>query len=165
MRIVLDTNTVLSGWLWGGMPKQLIQLGVADHIRLFTSNAMLDELADVSQRDKFAPLFASKGKTPTSLMQRYMQTAKSVIPVPIGRTVRDPDDDMVIGTALAAQADMIVSGDKDLLVLHPHQGILIFNARAALKHVEAHLGEQSKSIRKDIHEDWAQSDYHTALAY
>lgn len=34
-------------------------------------------------------------------------------------TVRDIDDDVVIATALAAQADIIASGDKDLLVLHP----------------------------------------------
>ena len=165
MRIVLDTNTVLSGWVWGGLPFRLLELGVAGHIRLFTSDAMLKELANVSQRDKFTALLTSQGKTPAGLMQRYMRSAESVIPIPIGRIVRDPNDDMVIATALAAQADMIVSGDKDLLVLHPHQGILIFNARAALQHVEAHLGERSKSIRKDIHEDWAQSDYHTALVY
>ena len=48
-------------------------------------------------------------------------------------------------------------------MLHPHQGILIFNARAAWEHVKAHIGEKSKSIRKDIHEDWAQSDYSTVL--
>ena len=159
MRIVLDTNTVLSGLLWGGMPYLLLDLGMAGNIDLFTSRALLNELSNALRKDKFTALIASRGTTPIDLMQDYRETAESVIPIPIERTVRDPDDDVVIGTALAAQADMIVSGDKDLLVLHPHQGILIFNARAALQHVEAHLGEQSKSIRKDIHEDWVQIDY------
>jgi len=62
--------------------------------------------------------------------------AKLVKPQPIERTVRDVDDDAVVATALAAQADVIATGDSDLLVLHPWQGIQILNATDALQHIQ-----------------------------
>jgi len=59
-----------------------------------------------------------------------------VKPQPIERTVRDVDDDAVIATALAAKADVIATGDSDLLVLHPCQEIQILNAADALQLVQ-----------------------------
>ncbi len=47
----------------------------------------------------------------------------------------DADDDAVIATALVAKAGIIATGDNDLLVLHPWQGIRILNAAGALQHV------------------------------
>jgi predicted nucleic acid-binding protein len=58
-----------------------------------------------------------------------------VRPVPIPRIARDPDDDVVIGTALAAQADAIVSGDRDLLDLQQHQGIVMLTAAQTLARI------------------------------
>ena len=153
MRVVLDTNTVLSGSLWSGVPSQLLDLGREGTIRLFTSDALLKELDKILLRDKFTAIIASKKITPALAMEEYEEITESVIPIPIERTVRDIDDDVVIGTALAAHADLIVSGDKDLLALHPHQGILILNAREALQHAEAHMREQSGTTRKDIREE------------
>ena len=50
---------------------------------------------------------------------------------PLERTApNDADDDAVIATALAAQADAIATGESDLLALHPRRGIWIFNADA-----------------------------------
>ena len=69
------------------------------------------------------------------LMQHYGMLAKLVKPQTIERTVRDADDDVVIATALAAHADIIVTGDNDLLVLHPYQDIQILNAADALNTV------------------------------
>ena len=69
-------------------------------------------------------------------MQRYGMLAKLVKPQPVERTVRDIDDDAVVGTARAAKADVIATGDSDLLVLHPWQGIRILNAADALQHVQ-----------------------------
>lgn len=95
-------------------------------------------------RDKFAALLASQEITPAFLMQRYGMLARLVKPQPIERTVpNDADDDAVIATALAAQADVIATGDSDLLVLHPHQGIQILNAADALQHVLNRIGTSS----------------------
>ena len=135
MRLVLDTNIIVSGLSWGGVPSQLLDLGRDGRVTFFTSSVLLDELADVLERDKFAALLVSQDITPAFLMQRYGILAKLVTPQPIERTVRDVDDDAVIATALAAQADVIATGDSDLLVLHPWQGIQILNAADALQHV------------------------------
>ena len=154
VRVVLDTNTVVSGSLWGGVPSQLLALGREGRISLFTSDALRNELSNVVGRGKFVALLAERGKTSNLVVEDYMRNAELVTPRPMERTVRDVDDDVVIGTALAAQADLIVSGDKDLLVLHPYQGILILNARAALQHMQAHITEQSRFTRKDIQEEF-----------
>jgi len=53
-----------------------------------------------------------------------------VLPTPLGQRVcRDPDDDTVLGTAIAAHTDCIVTGDEDLLVLHEFQSIPILRPR------------------------------------
>lgn len=137
MRLVLDTNIVISSLLWGGIPRQLLELGRDNQVTLFTSSPLLDELADVLGREKFKMLLASQDITPAFLMQRYGLLARLVTPQPIKRTVRDRDDDVVIATALAAKADVIATGDNDLLVLHPYHGIRILNAGDALRHVQA----------------------------
>lgn len=133
MRLVLDTNIVVSGLIWGGVPRRLLDLARDEQATLFTSSVLLDELADVLSRDKFASLLASQGITPAFLMQRYGMLAKLVTPQPIERTVRDPDDDAVIATAVAAHADAIVSGDDDLLDLNEHQGVCIVTAAQAVR--------------------------------
>jgi predicted nucleic acid-binding protein len=53
-RLVLDTNTVVSGLLWDNTPSQLIAAGLQGRVELFTSQALLLELEDVLQREKFA---------------------------------------------------------------------------------------------------------------
>jgi uncharacterized protein len=132
VRLVLDTNIVVSALVWGGTPRQLLDLARENRVSLFTSTVLLEELADVLNRGKFAAMLASRDITPEFLMQRYGMLAKLVKPQPIARTVRDADDDAVIACALAAQANIIVSGDNDLLVLHPFGDIQILNAATAL---------------------------------
>ncbi len=136
MRLVLDTNIVVSGLIWGGVPRRLLDLGRDDQATLFTSSRLLKELLDVLQRDKFAAKLASRRITSDPLMQRYGALTKLVALQPLERIVpSDADDDAVIATALAAQADIIATGDNDLLMLHPWRGIQILNAADALRHV------------------------------
>jgi len=111
-------------------------MGRHNQAMFFSSSLLLKELADVLGRDKFAGLLAAQDITPTFLMQHYGMLTNLVKPQPIDRTVRDIDDDAVIATALAAQANIIVTGDSDLLVLHPWQGIQILNAADALQQAQ-----------------------------
>lgn len=134
MRLVLDTNVVASALLWGGIPRELLQAARQRRIALFTSAPLLAELADVLGRRKFAQKVTASGFTAEQLVERYALQAAPVHPEPIPRTVRDPDDDAVLATALAARADVIATGDKDLRVLHPWRGISILNAGEALRH-------------------------------
>lgn len=135
VRLVLDTNVVISGLIWGGVPRHLLDLSREGHAILFTSSVLLYELGEVLTRDKFKAMLASQGTTPTFLMQHYGMLAKLVTPQSIERTVRDIDDDAVIATAQAAQADIIVTGDNDLLVLHSCQNIQILNPTDALNRI------------------------------
>lgn len=136
MRLVLDTNIVVSGLIWDGVPRQLLDLGRNGQVIFLTSGVLLDELADVLGRAKFATTLASRQISPAFLMQRYGMLARLVNPQAIERTVlNDADDDHVIAAALAAGADLIVSGDRDLLVLHPWRGIQILKAAEALQFV------------------------------
>lgn len=134
VRFVLDTNVVISGFIWGGIPRQILELAREDQVSLFTSSVLLDEFADVLSRGKLASMLASRNITPEFLMQRYGMLATVVKTQPIERTVpNDADDDAVIACALAAQAIIIVTGDSDLLMLHPFQNIQILKAADTLE--------------------------------
>jgi len=134
VRLVLDTNTVISALLWRGTPHDLVSAVRARPVALFTSPVLLAELADVLMRGKLAPAVAAAGLTPDQLMQHYRQITTVIHPAPIPPTIlTDPDDDHVLACALSAQADLIVSGDHDLLELNEHQGVRIVTATQALR--------------------------------
>lgn len=63
MRLALDTNSVLSGLLWGGTPGRLIDAAEAGHVELASSAALLADLQGVLSREKFARQLAKRGLT------------------------------------------------------------------------------------------------------
>ena len=134
MRVVLDTNIVVSGLLWRGTPRDVLDVARRKLITIFTSTVLLDELADVFSPPHLAPVIAANSTSPTFLMQRYAMLAQLVVPAEIGRVVeRDIDDDAVIARcALGAGAELIVSGDPHLLNLKTYQGIRIVPPAEAL---------------------------------
>ena len=134
MRLVLDTNTVVSALLWRGTPHDLVNTARARPIALFTSPILLAELEDVLTRKKMAKAVATSGISPDQLMQRYRRLVTVIHPAPIPPTVlTDPDDDHVLACALAAKADLIVSGDRDLLTLKSFREIPIVTAAEAVR--------------------------------
>ena len=136
MRLVLDTNVVASAILWGGTPRSLLQAAREKRIELFTSTAMLAELTDILGRRKFAMKIAAAQLTIDQLVDGYAQLAALVRPVATPRIAPDPDDDVVIGTALAARAKCIVTGDKRLASVVRHQGVRLVSVAQALEDVE-----------------------------
>ena len=105
MRIVVDTNTAISGLLWSGQPRQIIDLVRARTHSLCVSMALLAELAEVIARPKFAQRIQAAGLSAAALVQDYTRMAEIVEPAPLVQPVsRDPDDDVVLATALAARA-------------------------------------------------------------
>lgn len=134
MRLVLDTNIVASGLLWNGTPAQLIDSAQANEIELFTSRVLLAELARVLQRAKFTKAIAASGLPFDELVLGYAELATLITPAPIPATVpNDPDDDHVLACAIAAEAELIVSGDNDLLTLKMFREIPIVTAAQALR--------------------------------
>ena len=82
-----------------------------------------------------------KAARPCSVMQN--QVTPSPKPRPRFRRAfqaPDPDDDMVLATAIAAQADVLISGDDDLLCLKSHQGIRILSPRRFLELLDGRRG-------------------------
>jgi len=138
MRIVADTNTVVSGLLWQGMPRRLIDRARQQAFMLCTSPILIAELANVLGRRKFERRQHDAGLTAEALVQDYARLAEVVESAPLPQPVsRDPDDDQVLACAIAAHANLIVSGDDDLLSLGSHQGILILTAGQAVERISS----------------------------
>lgn len=132
MRLVLDTNVVASALFWEGSPRRLFQLGRTETVKLFTSVPLLVELTGILSRPKFAKKIAASGFVVDELVDFYSELAAVVRPVPLTRRAPDPDDDVVIGTALAAKADFLVTGDRALLSLAEFEGGRIVSVNHAL---------------------------------
>ena len=137
MRFVADTNTIVSALLWRGSPHRLIAAMDDYPIDFYTSRVLLAELADVLPRRKLAKAIRATGKTPAQLIAEYEGFVTVVMPASIRRTVlNDADDDAVLACALAANADLIVSGDAHLLNLKRYHGMRIVSAAEALAIVQ-----------------------------
>lgn len=136
MRLVLDTNTALSALLWGGTPGRLIEAAEVGRIELASSAALLAELQGVLAREKFAKQLARRGLTVGDVFDGYATLVLIVTPAVIAPTViSDPADDQVLAAALAAQADLIVSGDTHLLDLKSFMGISTVSAAMAVERI------------------------------
>ncbi len=134
MRLVLDTNTVVSGLVWGGVPGQLIDSAVASTVHLIASLPLLDELQAVLFRKKFAGQFAAQETNAGTLFEGYASLVQLVVPAEIGPVIlADPDDDIVVATAVAGDADAIVSGDSHLLAIGEYRGIPIITPATAVR--------------------------------
>ena len=136
MRVVADTNTIVSGLLWTGAPRSILAAARSGVLDLYTSADILIELEDVLERPKFARRFASAGLTPRDLAFRYAIAAFFVEPTATDAVVlADPSDDAIIACAIAARADVIVSGDKHLLDLQQYQNIPILTAAELVQRI------------------------------
>lgn len=139
MRLVVDTNVVVSALLWQGMPGRLLEMAGEKQVQLFTSRVLLDELADVLDRKKLARGVAATGLTVPQMLAAYRKVITLVTARQLPQQVSpDADDDAVLATAQAAKADLIVSGDrKHLLILKHFAGIPIVTAAQAVAMTEA----------------------------
>ncbi len=133
MRIVADTNTVVSGLLWSGPPQQLINAAREKRITLYSSLALAAEFAEVIGREQFARRIRAAKLSAAELVADYARLANLVVPADINPTVAgDPDDDQILACALAANVDAVVSGDKRLRNLKTYQGIRVISATEVL---------------------------------
>ena len=137
MRLVLDTNVVASALLWNGPPRQLLRTGRGGEVTFFSSAPLLAELTDILSRPKFDRKIAASLLSVDQLVDLYAELVALVRPTPVPRLAPDPDDDVVIGTALAAKADFVVTGDRALLSVREYEGGRIVSVSEALDAVVA----------------------------
>lgn len=135
MRIVLDTNVVVSALLWRGTPYALLgAIRQQPSAQLFTSAALLEELAEVLTRPAAAKRLMLIGRSAQQVLTDYIEAIDLVSPVSTPPVIpADADDDHVIAAAVAAQADLLVSGDRHLLTIISHQGIRIVTPAEAIR--------------------------------
>jgi uncharacterized protein len=134
VRLVVDTNLIISAFLWKGVPGKLIEMAGEQQAQFYTSSVLLDELAESLQYKKFAKQLLKTELSITQLVAAYKTLATQVKARPLENPVSiDPDDDAVLAAAKAARADLIVSGDrKHLLILKNFEGIPIVTAAQAI---------------------------------
>ena len=133
LRLVLDTNVVISAFLWGGRPLELVRASASGEAEFFTSEALIAELTASLSKPRLARQLQASGFTAAEHVANYQLITTAVEPAILPAAVsRDPDDDIVLACALAAAADAVVSGDDDLLVLQSYAGISILNVGEAL---------------------------------
>lgn len=134
MRAVLDTNVVVSALLWGGTPERLIQAAIDGALELATSPALIEELREVLARPPLASRLTQERMRAEQAVSLYARLATQVSPLAIEKIVTaDPDDDEVLACAIAARADLVVSGDRHLTALKTHRGIRILTPALALE--------------------------------
>lgn len=125
MRVVADTNILVSALLFGGLPAAFLDLAFAGNFQLVTSPTLLDEL-DEKLRLKFglSPHDADR------IRLRLESSADVVSTTPTLSVIKnDPDDDRVLECAIVGRANTIVSGDRHLLNLTSYEEISIVTVR------------------------------------
>ncbi len=133
VRILLDTNIIVAGFISSnGPPARLIRAWLDRQYELVTSDAQIEELARVLQYPKLRAIV-----DPVPVQDFWDNIEVMAIladDLPDNRDSPDPDDNLILATAIAGEADYVVSGDKSgMLDLGDIQGIPILRARDALK--------------------------------
>lgn len=128
MRFVFDTNILISASLLpDSLPASVLKQGENKGLVLYSEDT-LAELFSVLQRPKFKKYIDDE-----TLAELLAQIQQNWINIPILQTVqvcRDPKDNKFLDLALNGEADYLITGDDDLLELHPFQGISILTPRA-----------------------------------
>jgi len=136
VRIVLDTNVLVSALITKGTPPDLLyQAWEAGSVQLVTSRAQLAELERVLAYEKLRPLIARDEAE--ALLETIDAAALVVAELPEVDLSPDSDDDVILATAIAGEADLLVTGDRSgLLALRSVRGIPIVRPREAVERIE-----------------------------
>lgn len=127
MKVVLDTNVLMSGIFFSGPPAQILEAWRAREIQLVLSSQIADEYVRVSG------LLAGRfpGVEANPILTMIVSHSETVEPPPLPHQVcEDPADDKFLACAAASRTKIIVSGDKHLLKLSGYRGIAILTPRA-----------------------------------
>jgi putative PIN family toxin of toxin-antitoxin system len=132
VRVVLDTNVLVSAIIADGKSRELLRKGIAKKFSIVTSDLIVKELASVLRRPKF--------KTSQDEIHRIILALIRVAEVVSVKSKfeavkEDPKDDMIIETAYDGNADIIVTGDRHLLALEKFRGIKITTVEKMLESI------------------------------
>ena len=126
--VVLDTNVYVSGLVFGGLSRTILQLAERQAFQLAVSGPIQKELNRV-----LVEKFNWSDKQVISVCQPLWDIAQFVSPISSVDASDDPDDNRILECALEAQAQAIVTGDNHLLHLKRFQDIPIITPRQFLE--------------------------------
>ena len=131
MIVVLDSGVWISAFHFGGVPRQALGFA-ATRCSIALSQPIRDEIDRILQK-KFRWSKQSINDVFGAFASRVMTVDT---PGALHGVCRDPNDDMVVECAVVASAELIVSGDKDLLSMKRYKSIRIVSARAFLRAID-----------------------------
>ena len=130
VRVVIDTGVAVSAVLLPrSVPRQAFDLAVSRG-RLLVSAATIAELEEVLRRPKFEKYVREEERL--EFLAALLRAAEAVQVTALVTECRDPKDNKLLELAISGRATHVVSGDADLLVLHPFRGIAIVTPQAFL---------------------------------
>lgn len=134
LRFVLDTNVLVSAALTpSGKPRQLFEFAARQGLFLFSEETYA-ELVDVLYRPRLQR-YLSENKV-EGFLERVVSVTSRIVPLERIVACRDPKDDKFLEAAVSGKADYLVTGDQDLIVLHPFRGIPILTPGDFLETIE-----------------------------
>lgn len=122
-RLVFDTNTLISGLLLpDSQPALAVKKGLHEG-KIIVSGSTLNELAEVISRAKFNRYVSLENRK--EYFRYFGRVVEKIEVIRKIKSCRDPKDNKFLEVAINGQAKIIITGDKDLLILHPYQSIQI----------------------------------------
>ena len=130
LRAVMDTNVLVSGVLWRGVPFELLRWAEKNSLVIYTSLEILAEVHRVLHYPKFQQYIDNQQTSPGEL---FAKIASLCTIIQVDQVVKgvcsDADDEKFLSCALAANVEVLVSGDRHLLNLVQYQSVRILTAR------------------------------------
>ena len=125
MKIVLDANVIIAGFAARGLCESILEVCLSEHAIVFSDDLLDEILRNLRLKIKLPENIVD------NISEFLREHANFSIPIPLAADVcRDPDDIKILGLAVASNADYIVTGDNDLLVLKSFQNIPILTPRS-----------------------------------
>ena len=134
MRVVVDTNILVRALIepQGTVGPVLVRLRLG-HYTLLYAQSLLEELVDVFGRPRLGDKYGLSDEDIKTTLGLILLRGEEVVPQRCVRVCRDLKDDKFLEVALDGRADVLVSGDEDLLILDPFEGLPIRPPRAFLE--------------------------------
>lgn len=132
LRVTPDVNILVSGTLFrGGASGEILAAWQEERLALVTCETIVAQYEDVLRSPRIQRKYKFVNNHTVAASAAALRTYSILAePVNVPRVCRDPDDDVVLACAVTGQADYVISGDQDLLVLNTHEGIPILTPRA-----------------------------------
>ena len=125
MKIVIDTNVIISGVFFDGFPRKILTSVVGQKITACATAEIINEYEEIVQE----MIERKQGHINQSILTPLIESMEIIEPVTHVEICRDPDDNKFLGCAKDSHSLYIVSGDKDLLVLGKYENIQIVTAK------------------------------------